>query len=160
MQEEIARLSEPYLKATTIFITTVRRRELPNLEKSSGEKPDWEKSYRVGQGNFWIALVNRNVIGTVGLLDLGGGRGCLQRMYVHADYRGTGTALRLLNTLIEWAVTCQMREIYLGTFSEQRAAQRFYEKHGFCRILEKGIPTNLPRSAIEDCFYRCSLTAR
>ena len=154
MSEEIAQLSETSLKATANFIAAVRRHELPDFEDSADEQPDWEQPYSSGLGNFWITLVDDKVVGTIGLLDLGSGKACLQRMYVHSDYRGTGTAPGLLNTLITWADSHQIQEIYLGTFSRQRAAQRFYEKHGFCRIPDDSIPGNLPRSHIEDCFYR------
>ena len=109
------------------------------------------------RGVFWIALANGDVIGTVGLVDLGDGQGCLQKMYVHPEFRGKGTALRLLNTLVGWADSRRIREIYLGTFSRNGAARRFYEKHGFRRISNDSIPTNCPRSDFEDCFYRRSL---
>jgi GNAT superfamily N-acetyltransferase len=161
MPEEIAQLSEAYLDATVKFIIEIRHEESPVLDESKGleELPDVVEPYRAGSGNFWISLVERKVIGAVGLVDLGSGQGCLQKMYVHPDFRGTGTALRLLNTLIDWADSRQVQNVYLGTYSANHPARRFYEKHGFCRIPENGIPANFPRSDLEDCFYRRSLAS-
>ncbi len=159
MQEEITQLSETHLDAAINLIVEVRRQELPLLDDSIDEHlpPDIEEPYRTGSGKFWIALVDDNVIGTVGLVDLDSGQGCLQKMYVHPNFRGTGAALRLLNTLIDWADSRQIRDIYLGTFSKNRAARRFYEKHGFGEISNVIVPVNCPRSDLEDCFYHRSL---
>ncbi len=162
MQEQIAQLSEAYRTATVALIAEIRRHELVLLEHAhdAQEPPDVVQPYRTGSGNFWIALVDGSVIGTVGLVDLGGGQGCLQKMYVHPDFRGTGTALRLLNTLIGWADSRRIRELYLGTFYENRGARRFYEKQGFSRVSEAAVPTECPRSNLENCFYRYSMASQ
>lgn len=61
--------------------------------------------YQRGAGNFWVALSEGQVVGTVALLDLGNRQGALRKMFVHASYRGPGhgVSARLLETLLEWS---------------------------------------------------------
>ena len=44
--------------------------------------------YRRGNGNFWVALADGEVVGTLALLDLGEGQGALRKMFVQAPHRG------------------------------------------------------------------------
>lgn len=156
MREEIAQLSAAYVDAARDFIAEVRRNERPIADSAVDRQklPDVEEPYRRGSGGFWISMADGDVIGTVGLVDLGGGQGCLQKMYLRSDFRGTGAALRLLNTVIGCADNHQITEISLGTHSEQRAARRFYEKNGFRMLPKNRIPKNFPHSDLENCFYR------
>ena len=151
MQEEIRPISEAYLDATLSFIVEIRRQELPHLDDSIVEQalPDVEVSYRDGSGNFWIALANGNVIGTVGFVDLGNHQACLQKMYVHPNFRGHGNRATFIECFSSVGrILRQIRDIYLGTYAENRPARRFYEKHGFNGISENNIPTDFPRSGI------------
>lgn len=115
--------------------------------------------YFAGAGNFWLALDEGSVIGTIGLLDLGDGIGSLRKMFVRPEYRGTGAARQLLDRLLAHAQAARFRQIVLGTTSRYHAAQRFYEKSGFRIVTPESLPDNFPRFDIEDLFYRLVLDA-
>ncbi|HSD60225.1 MAG TPA: GNAT family N-acetyltransferase [Burkholderiales bacterium] len=44
--------------------------------------------YQKGAGNFWVALADGEVVGTVSLPDIGHGQGALRKMFVKAPFRG------------------------------------------------------------------------
>ena len=112
--------------------------------------------YQQGAGNFWVALSEGEVVGTVALLDLGNQQGALRKMFVHPGYRGPGhgVSARLLDTLLEWSRARGLREIYLGTTEKFRAAHRFYERNGFTQIGPEELPPSFLKMAVDTRFYR------
>jgi N-acetylglutamate synthase-like GNAT family acetyltransferase len=112
--------------------------------------------YQQGAGNFWVALSDGEVVGTVALLDLGNLQGALRKMFVHAGYRGAGhgVSARLLETLLAWSRARGVKEIYLGTTEKFLAAHRFYERNGFQRIPANELPPTFPKMAVDSRFYR------
>ena len=115
--------------------------------------------YRKGEGNFWVALAGAEVVGTIALVDIGGGQGALRKMFVKASHRGreAGVAAKLLATLLAWAKARGLAEIYLGTTAKFLAAHRFYEKNGFAEILPAELPAAFPRMVVDTKFYRLAL---
>ncbi|PLZ03144.1 GNAT family N-acetyltransferase [Burkholderia sp. WAC0059] len=115
--------------------------------------------YRQGSGNFWIALDEGTVVGSIALLDIGDGRAALRKMFVADSHRGAGSgvARRLLQTLIEWCREHGIREIYLGTTEKFLAAHRFYEKHGFLQIEKHALPATFPIVHVDTRFYALRL---
>jgi GNAT superfamily N-acetyltransferase len=115
--------------------------------------------YQVGQGNFWIALYESKVIGTIALLDIGNGRGALRKMFVDAAWRGKehGIAQTLLNTLVIWAGEQSFTEILLGTTEKFIAAHKFYEKNGFIEVAKASLPPEFPVMNVDVKFYRLGL---
>jgi GNAT superfamily N-acetyltransferase len=73
--------------------------------------------YQKGNGNFWVAASAGTVLGTIALLDIGGGDGALRKMFVAAPFRGAqhGVGRRLLEELLRWSAARGLRRIYLGT---------------------------------------------
>lgn len=112
--------------------------------------------YRRGAGNFWVALSEGEVVGTLALLDIGNNQGALRKMFVHADYRGSGhgVSARLLEMLLEWSGARGVKEIYLGTTEKFLAAHRFYERNGFQQITATELPPSFPKMALDTRFYR------
>ena len=112
--------------------------------------------YQQGAGNFWVALSEGEVVGTVALLDLGNQQGALRKMFVHPGYRGPGPGVsaRLLDTLLEWSRARGFKEIYLGTTEKFRAAHRFYERNGFVQIDPDELPPSFLKMAVDTRFYR------
>lgn len=112
--------------------------------------------YQRDAGNFWVAVHDQQVVGTVALLDIGNHQAALRKMFVHAKYRGVehGVARRLLDTLAAWCHERQIREIYLGTTAQFLAAHRFYEKNDFCEIAHADLPQNFPVMIVDTKFYR------
>lgn len=118
-----------------------------------------EKFFRQGQGNFWVAVQEDKVVGTIGLVDIGNQQFVLRKMFVDREFRGKekGVGLRLLQTAIDWASERGFGEIILGTFEKTAAAQRFYEKNGFVKITEWELPRSFPRMAVDTVFYSRSI---
>lgn len=112
-----------------------------------------------GKGNFWVALAGAEVVGTIALLDIGGGLGVLRKMFVKRAWRGKdkGVAQSLLETLLAWASSKSVRDIYLGTTASFLAAHRFYERSGFQEIPPSELPAAFPRVSFDLKFYRMIL---
>lgn len=85
---------------------------------------------------YWVVLDETNtIVGGAGIGPLTGVQGVceLQKMYCLPAARGTGAAHQLMKLCLDYAKqfyhTC-----YLETFSNMYGAQKFYAKHGFCRL--------------------------
>jgi GNAT superfamily N-acetyltransferase len=132
------------------------------MQISAEQQPDLRQIptfYQVGNGNFWVALSGPALVGTISLLDIGSSQSALRKMFVHRDFRGsqTGTAKALLDTLIAWASSRAVHEIFLGTTPHFLAAHRFYEKNGFHEIVKSALPSAFPVMEVDTKFYRRSL---
>ncbi|MGF1481140.1 MAG: GNAT family N-acetyltransferase [Cyanophyceae cyanobacterium] len=117
------------------------------------------KVYQQGNGNFWVVLEGKRVIGTIAAIDMGDHRLALRKMFVAAPYRGKATGLgqRLLDTLCQWARARNVYEIYLGTIEAFKAAHRFYEKNGFTRVEKTKLPMTFPIMEGDTRFYQLVL---
>lgn len=112
--------------------------------------------YQQGNGNFWIALHAAEVVGTIGLIDIGNQQVALRKMFVNADYRGAehGIARLLLGQVLAWVAKKGVKAIYLGTTEKFQAAHRFYEKNGFDKINKNELPPSFPVMQVDTVFYR------
>ena len=126
------------------------------LQPDLNEIPNF---YQTNNGNFWIAKIDDQIIGTISLLDIGNRQGALRKMFVRKDYRGKefGVGQKLLTTLLEWSRHKGITEIFLGTTDKFIAAQRFYEKNGFKEIQKKELPETFPVMEVDIKFYRLSV---
>jgi N-acetylglutamate synthase-like GNAT family acetyltransferase len=115
--------------------------------------------YRRGFGNFWVAIEDGELIGTIGLLDIGNDHGTLRKMFVKAAFRGgeRQVAARLLDVLVEWARSHGLEQIYLGTTEWFHAARRFYLRHGFVEIPQDALPAAFPVMKVDSRFFRLAL---
>jgi len=115
-----------------------------------------DEFYRHGRGDFWVALKDGQVVGTVALRDIGNSQGALRKMFVHPKHRGAekGVAAGLLNCLLDETKRRGFQEIFLGTTEAFHAAHRFYEKHGFELISPEELPPPFPRMKQDTRYYR------
>lgn len=115
--------------------------------------------YQNGHGQFWVALKDDRIVGTIALKDIGNGEAALRKMFVAADMRGRefGVSARLLTALLDHARQSGLRTVYLGTTDRFFAAHRFYEKNGFSEIAADALPASFPRMAVDSKFYRLAL---
>lgn len=115
--------------------------------------------YQTGKGNFWIARVKGECVGTIGLLDLGNGNVALRKMFVKAPFRGHsyGIAQSLLNTSIAWSKRNQVHDVFLGTTEKFLAAHRFYERNGFSLVNPDVLPAEFPVMKVDTKFYRYTI---
>lgn len=155
---EIRPFSPVYEKQVIDLIVVIQRNEF-DIPITADDQPDLKnipEYYQSGNGNFWVALHNDKVVGTVSLLDIGGNLVALRKMFVNRDYRGReiGTAQKLLEISLNWAITNGIRKIYLGTTPQFLAAHRFYEKNGFKEISKRDLPKTFPIMKVDTKFYK------
>ncbi len=124
---------------------------------------DIPNTYQKGAGNFWVALDDGVVIGTIALIDRSNHSGILRKMFVAPAYRGSarGVGKMLLDTLTQWATRHGITDIFLGTNDKLPAAPRFYEKNGFRLITDEAMPPHIAsvRMKVDNRHYHKELAA-
>lgn len=63
--------------------------------------------------------------------DVAPGDGEIQRLYILRGHQGGGRGTLLLRTALEWLEREGPRTLWIGVWSENYGAQRFYARHGF-----------------------------
>lgn len=68
--------------------------------------------------------------------------GCveLKRFYLLKTHQNGGLGSRLFDTAMAWLERAGPRDIWIGVWSENLGAQRFYSRRGFMRVGEYGFP--------------------
>ncbi|EXU75601.1 MULTISPECIES: GNAT family N-acetyltransferase [Erwinia] len=129
---------------------------------SAAQQPDLsdiDGFYQSGNGDFWLAVADEQVVGCIGLKDIGNQQAALRKMFVAEAWRGRekGIASALLSRLLEHAARRELHDIYLGTTSKFLAAHRFYEKNGFQEVSQTSLPDAFPVMKVDSKFYRLAL---
>lgn len=106
---------------------------------------------------YWLACDGDAVLGTIGLCRLQNDRAELKRLFLHQASRGKGIAQALLDTVVGSAKENKISALYLGTMTQFRAAQAFYEKQGFFQIPESSLPGDFVVNPVDRCFYKKEL---
>lgn len=158
---EIKKYDDHYQSQVVELILSIQKEEF-NIPISIEEQPDLlniPKFYQTGCGNFWVAISNDQVIGTIAIIDIGNQICALRKMFVDKNVRGKerGIAMSLLDTVVAWSQEHGIKEIYLGTTSSYLAAHRFYEKHGFNEIDKRLLPRAFPVMSVDSKFYKCDV---
>jgi GNAT superfamily N-acetyltransferase len=158
---EITGYNKKYRQPVIDLILDIQQNEF-DVPVTIGDQPDLldvENFYCRGLGNFWIATDNEQLLGTIGLIDIGNGQSALRKMFVHKNYRGKDRAIGqgLLDHVTGWCKAGGIHEIYLGTFDKLVAAQRFYLKNGFVEIEATALPGTFPRMRVDNMFFKCSI---
>jgi RimJ/RimL family protein N-acetyltransferase len=157
MKIEIIQYDKAYEEETINLIVGIQAGEF-GLPITADDQPDLRKVstfYQQGKGNFWIAVDNGRVAGSIALIDIGNNETALRKMFVHPDYRGKekGVAQRLMDELFSWGRQQGVQHIYLGTVEQFKASHRFYEKNGF-RVIDKlHLPVTFPTMPLDTIFY-------
>jgi len=132
---EIIEFDPKYTQEIYDFVWSVRTAEI-GWKSEPEDLHDIPKFYLKDGGNFWMAVDDGDVVGTVALKNMGKNRGYLERMYLAKPYRGTGVAQEMLAKLVAHAKSIKLQEIYLAT-SNSKVTERaiaFYKKMGFEQI--------------------------
>jgi len=121
---------------------------------------DVETHYHGTGGGFWGAFREEELIGTIAMIATGHRACALRKMFVKKAFRGkeTGTAQRLLDTLLSDCRDKGITDVYLGTVDQLKAAHRFYEKNGFVRIRDEDLPAFFPRMMADSIYYCLQLS--
>lgn len=101
-----------------------------------GEVPELRalaSHFRTRGGALWAAEDDGALVGMVAIAPCPGERAVwdLSRLYVAAEYRGTGLAGRLLALAEAHAVASGAERLVLWSDTRFTRAHRFYEKHGW-----------------------------
>lgn len=109
-------------------------REAYDLERTRADLADPAKA-------SWLVEADGEIVGyaTVGPCGLPHPEitpacGELKRIYVRRAWQGSGLAARLLGVTMAWLERDGPRPIWLGVWSGNHKAQRFYSKHGFEQV--------------------------
>ena len=104
---------------------------------------DIYRSYQKDGGEFWIALSDDTVIGTIGLMMREKHCAVLKKFFVKKEFRSQKVGSALYRELLKFAENAGVRQILLDTPSVARVSHKFYEKVGFCKIEPSDLPIPL-----------------
>ncbi len=150
--------TEKYKTDIAALILNIQNNEF-NVPLTIADQPDLldiENFYFKKNGNFWVAVEDEKLIGTIALIDFDNGQAALRKMFVDAAYRGREKAVGqlLMNKLIDWCRQKKINEIYLGTVEQLHAAKKFYVKNGFVKIDKSELPENFPLMQVDTEFFK------
>ena len=128
------------------------------VEITADDQPDLKdirNFYQKDNGNFWIALNEKKVVGTISLVDIGNDQVGLRKMFVKNGFRGKPLNIgqQLMDTAYNWCTEKSIKQIFLGTVPHYYAAHRFYEKNGFNRLEKNQLPKAFHLMDADKWFY-------
>ena len=115
------------------------------INLSLEEQPDLQcisESYRTPGGEFWIAIADGHVVGTIGLMTKNNGCAVMKKFFVEQAYRSRHIGEKLYETLLAFAAGKGVRHIILDTPAVFKVSHRFYERAGFRIISKEELPTD------------------
>lgn len=152
---------EKYTQEVVDLILPIQRDEF-NIDISIEDQPDLlriKEEYIDTGGNFWVALSEGKVIGTIALVKLENHYGAIKKMFVAKPFRGEKqVGKKLLETLVTYCKDQGYERLYLGTVEVLKAAQRFYQKHHFERIDKSDMPKDYHLMDVDTEFFMRDLT--
>ncbi|QTE36549.1 GNAT family N-acetyltransferase [Mucilaginibacter gossypii] len=157
----ISSLNNTYCQQIIDIILPIQQIEfnVPITLEAQPDLLDIESNYHQTGGNFWGAIYNEQLVGTIALIAFGDNAAAIRKMFMLKEYRGKelGIAQLLLNNLIDYCKQNNIAHIYLGTVEMLKAAHRFYEKNGFTRLAKQDLPESFPLMAADTIFYQLHL---
>ncbi|MFT3827665.1 MAG: GNAT family N-acetyltransferase [Chitinophagaceae bacterium] len=161
MKLEIKPLSNDYCEEIVQIILPIQQDEF-KVAVTLEDQPDLldiETHYQGTGGGFWGAFYEGQLVGTIALISTGHQAGAIRKMFVKQAFRGKelGIAQQLLNVLLQYSKEHQITDLYLGTVTQLKAAQRFYERNGFEKINKTDLPSYFPLMAADNVFYHLHL---
>lgn len=132
-----------------------------NVPITAADQPDLftiDDFYRKSGGEFWVAVADGKVVGSIALIRIGNQAGVIRKMFVAKDFRGkeSGIGQRLFDHMLAYCTENHITNLYLGTVSQLAAALRFYERNGFITISKEDLPADFPLMQVDNVF--CKLT--
>jgi N-acetylglutamate synthase-like GNAT family acetyltransferase len=158
MSYRVVVYEEKYQQGIVDLILPIQQQEF-NVPITIQDQPDLQNIisfYLKGNGNFWVAVSQKQVVGTIALVDIGNNQVALRKMFVHRDNRGKekGVAQLLFDILATWCKQKAVKEVLLGTIDSMHAAHRFYTKNGFSEVSKADLPSNFPVMRVDNKFYK------
>lgn len=92
--------------------------------------------YQAKGGNFWIALNDNQVVGSIALLPLDKQTAVLKKFFTYPQFRGLPNHLgkQLYQHFIDFAKENNFNKIVLDTPENETRSHYFYEKQGFKQV--------------------------
>ena len=90
--------------------------------------------YNINDGGLFIAYLNGEPVGVIGLRRLSETEGEVKRMFVKETARGHSIGKLLLTKCIDTAKVLRYRSLKLDTADFMKAAHKLYIDHGFLEI--------------------------
>ena len=115
--------------------------------------------YQQKGGNFWIALKNNHVVGSIALLPLDSKTAVLKKLFTYPDYRGKPNHLgaKLYQELLTFAKQKSFQRIVLDTPENETRSHYFYEKNGFKQVSSKDFNASYPYPDRDSRLYQLIL---
>lgn len=162
MKPLIKPIGNSYSEQAIDLILTIQQKEF-NVPLTIHDQPDLseiEIFYTEAGGNFWGAFIDGELVGTIALLKFDGRAGAIRKMFVKKEFRGKdlNIAQKLLEVLIDFCREKGIDDLYLGTITVLKAAQRFYERNNFKKIEKEKLPKQFPLMNSDDIFYHLNMT--
>lgn len=139
---QIETYSEKYRDEIISLILDIQNNEA-KIDLPLEEQPDLldiHSCYQQKGGEFWVALSDGKVIGTIGLLLREQSWAIMKKFFVKREFRSQKIGLALYQELLQFAKAAGVLHIILDTPSVAHASHRFYEKSGFRRIDKSELP--------------------
>lgn len=99
-----------------------------------------DRRYAGEAGAFWVARLDGQVVGSVGVERLPDGRGELHRLYLDAALRGRGVGRALVEAVLDWCRRAGIGRLTLWSDTRFDRAHRLYEGMGFTQTGERDLP--------------------
>ncbi len=157
MKLQIHPIGNSYSEEAIDLILTIQQKEF-NVPLTIHDQPDLfeiESFYTEAGGNFWGAFIDGELVGTIALVKFDTRAGAIRKMFVKKEFRGKelNIAQELLEILISFCKENGIDNLYLGTITVLKAAQRFYERNNFKKIKKDALPERFPLMSADDIFY-------
>lgn len=152
---KIEQYSDEYNDQVKELIFDVYENEIGQHSRSG--RPDVNNISEVYQnngGNFWVAINDGKVVGTIGLRNQEEKRTSLHRFCVEKQFRGKGVSNKLFSIFMKFVDENDYQKVFLSTWEGAKSAINFYEKNGFKRI--KSLPKDMverPEFIHDKVFY-------
>lgn len=156
---EIKTYSENYKGEIISLILEIQNDEA-GINLSLQEQPDLldiSQSYQRNGGEFWIALNDNKIIGTIGLMKKEQQCAILKKFFVKKEFRSQKVGLALYNELLTFAKSLDVQHIILDTPSVALASHKFYQKAGFRRINIEELPVSYSYPDRDSIIYMLDL---
>ncbi|MGM0168528.1 hypothetical protein IGI39_004283 [Enterococcus sp. AZ135] len=157
----IVPFEEKYTQEVVDLILPIQREEF-NIDISIEDQPDLliiKKEYIDTGGNFWVALADNKVVGTIALVKLENHCGAIKKMFAAKAFRGEKrVGKKLLDTLVSYCKAQGYERLYLGTVDVLKAAQKFYKKNDFELIDKTEMPKDYHLMDVDTVFFMRDLT--
>ena len=90
----VRKYSDDLQEALIEMILEIQRKEfqIPITREDQPDLAAIPRFYQQGNGNFWVALCDGQVVGSVGLLDIGNQQVALRKMFVRPAFAAASTA--------------------------------------------------------------------